>query len=382
MAHLSNKQIKNIFQGNAEGVNLTSALIHVEECSHCRSKIPFLQKTQVMDLILQDPISKKKVELELPTTRTTKPDWKNSFWNWQNPVFSYSFAALLILLFGGIGFWIFNNNQSTKDVVSLPVNQAVEKPKNEVSNVAENTPFENIASQNTNTNQSEENTLPKNREIVVPQPTPNKENEIDINSLDQREMAVNLNKLPPSLADLRSSETILRNENTEKINFSAKYPNGEIIRETQPVFKWSSVKNASSYKVTVYDENLNEIFSKEVSGTNSKVETQLQRGEKYLWQVTANVNDNGKSSTITLPPTTFRIAKTETINQVDKLKNSSQWKKVNSLFRAGLLVEAEAAVNEILRKNPKDKSALKMLNRIKTIRKNNQRTPTVTKPAQ
>ena len=210
-----------------------------------------------------------------------------------------------------------------------------------------------------------------------------KERIIDSSSLANKELALNLEEFPKPLIGLESPKVEIRSSQKRQISFSAVYPVGEVIRENQPILRWNPVKNASLYQVSVYDENYNEVYSKEVAGTSLKIETVLKRGEKFQWQVKAKLNDE-KQSKITSLPSIFRVAKDEIAGKIEKIEteNSSRWKKVELLFNEGLLSEAEKTLNEILKKSPKDKLAQRYLQKIKSLKKKNQNPPTETKPAQ
>ncbi len=375
MQHLSQKQITEILNGATQDIDLKNILLHVESCTVCQSKIPVLEKRELFNLISREPVFQQDI------VRENKASLWN--WNWQSGILKLGFASALVLIFSGLFYLSFNDKKELLNVQS-PTNINTISPT-KITNTNIISEIENIST----TNSPENTKTSTNNNEVLPQKQKKTDSilnikpQTDISWLDQKELALNLSKIPESLADLESPNVNVRGDQTLKNQLFAKYPKGEVIRENQPVLRWNSVKNATSYLVSVYDENYNELYSKVVTETSFKVENPLKRGEKYQWQVKAITFGVDKSA-ITLKPTMFRVANDETIKKIDKIatSNGMLWKKLNLQFKEGMISEAEKTLAIILSKNPKDKLAIKFLRRINSLREKTQKPPTETKPAQ
>jgi hypothetical protein len=382
MEHLSEQQINLILNGSVGGVEMKNALLHIETCVICQEKMPKLAKSDLLGIILNKPLLVKESLSEI--TQTSKP----IFWNWQSAFVKTSFAGILLLIFGSLVFWFFKTDKEI-EIVKNPNNSVIPTQINNSNNDLNsntNSVFANNSIPNENIQTVQQNTILSNKvkNSVTPKPTETPREIVpNLNLPNNDELAINLEKYPKSLVGLESPNVQIRGNNNNQNKFFVRYPIGEVIGETQPVLLWNPIENSDSYIVTVYDENYNEVYSKEVNGTSVRIETPLKRGEKYQWQVKTKLK-NAENTTLTTSPSIFRIAKTETVNKVDKIKvdNSAKFKKVEYFYKEGLLTEAEKILNEILKKNPKDKLAIKYLQQIKSVRNKTQKPPTETKPAQ
>ncbi|MCU0239382.1 MAG: DUF928 domain-containing protein [Pyrinomonadaceae bacterium] len=382
MEHLSEQQINLILNGSVGGVEMKNALLHIETCVICQEKMPKLAKSDLLGIILNKPLLVKESLSEI--TQTSKP----IFWNWQSAFVKTSFAGILLLIFGSLVFWFFKTDKEI-EIVKNPNNSVIPTQINNSNNDLNsntNSVFANNSIPNENIQTVQQNTILSNKvkNSVTPKPTETPREIVpNLNLPNNDELAINLEKYPKSLVGLESPNVQIRGNNNNQNKFFVRYPIGEVIGETQPVLLWNPIENSDSYIVTVYDENYNEVYSKEVNGTSVRIETPLKRGEKYQWQVKTKLK-NAENTTLTTSPSIFRIAKTETVNKVDKIKvdNSAKFKKVEYFYKEGLLTEAEKILNEILKKNPKDKLAIKYLQQIKNVRNKTQKPPTETKPAQ
>jgi Domain of Unknown Function (DUF928) len=380
MQHLSQKQFEGLLSGAIKGVELKNALIHAETCSVCQSKIPVLGKNDLLKLVMSDTVSEKIIDQKK----------LGSFWSfgWTVGLPKLGLASVLLIVFGGLAFWTLRTEKST---------QIAEKPK-EISNSPKaNNPENNInVVENSDVTDSiesnktpsliadEKNSLREKRPQLERKsasiPAKITKANDDLDSLENKELARNIEVYPKALNGLESPKIEFRNNDKRQTKLIAKYPVGEVVKESQPILSWNPLKNSTSYLVKVYDEDYNEIYSQEVSGTTIKIGKPLKRGEKYQWQVIANTKDNEDSKIIS-SPSIFRVANNETIAKLRK-ESKSLWKKANVYFQEGLLFNAEKTFREILKKNPQDKLAIKYLQKIQKLRNTSQKPPTETKPAQ
>ncbi len=78
-------------------------------------------------------------------------------------------------------------------------------------------------------------------------------------------------------------------------------PVGTFVEDERPTFRWRPLAGASSYEITVFDAELNEVAaSPALSGTDWKSSAQLERGKVYLWQVAATTD--GEQVVAPVPP--------------------------------------------------------------------------------
>jgi hypothetical protein len=390
MTHLSQKQIQNIINGITHGTEAKDALLHVEACSVCQLKMPALGKNDLFELINSEPNFLNESDLAVGDRglQISGSFWN---WNWNSGISKIGFAGLLLAAFAGISFWFLKDSEKAQIVINptnttnspIPVNSNPVEDNREtvVSNPdrEENRNTVEIAKDDKVPTKKQNENLPK----IVAVPKQKKEIGIDQNPLENKELALNLDPFPKPLVGLASPNVQIRGNQDKQVRISTKYPVGEVVRENQPVLRWDPVENAKSYQVSIYDENYTEIYTKQVTGANLKVETFLKRGEKFQWQVKANLNDD-KQTTVTSSPSIFSVAKDEVAGKIEKIETKSnlRWKKVELLFNEGLLSEAEKTLNEILVKDRKNKLAQKYLQKIKNLKKKTQNPPTETKPAQ
>jgi hypothetical protein len=389
MSHLSQEQIKDLLNDGAAGVDLTNTLLHFESCSICQAKMPSLSNNDLLGIITKETVFNKALPVEKKQSAKIN---SSSFWGQRrhSGVLKIGFATLLMLCFGVLAIW-FLTGKKERQFVENPTNINSFPPSNPANN-GSNSNEEQVGINNSNENQNptilgkSEKKQGKTADKFKPQSLAKNEaaqpSDSSLTRLDKQELAQNLRVAPQSLIGLESPKVIYRNSDIIKNDYSALYPVGEVIGEVQPVLRWKRVKNAASYKIVVYDENYNELFSKDVTQTSLKIEKMLKRGEKYQWQINARIR-NGENSTITLPPAIFRVAAREIIGKIKRMnsENNSEWKKANLLFSEGLLSETEKILDNILRKNPQDKFAAGFLQRIKALRKA-QTAPIETKQAQ
>jgi hypothetical protein len=73
-------------------------------------------------------------------------------------------------------------------------------------------------------------------------------------------------------------------------------------------FYWNGAQGATSYRVTVFDENGNQVASGDADAPNTNLEMDVLGGSgfSYSWQVSALVN--GQVACTTVPVTMFREA--------------------------------------------------------------------------
>ena len=170
--------------------------------------------------------------------------------------------------------------------------------------------------------------------------------------------------LPPSLREVRSgpSGTLMSDART---GFKLLTPVGVLIESAQPNLRWSALEGATSYTVTIYDSNLNEVAASEpLTTTRWAVPTALGRGRTYIWQVRA-LKDGRE---VVAPPPAgskvrFRVLEQAKVEEVERARRSyakSHLAMGMVYAEAGLLEEAAREFDALLKDNPKSPIARKL----------------------
>ncbi len=98
-------------------------------------------------------------------------------------------------------------------------------------------------------------------------------------------------EIPKIVTDLGDTQMGL----TEKKSFRLLSSGGVVVRETQPIIKWEGFEGASKYRVIVTDisndrANVADLY---VTDTQWQLETPLERGHHYTWQIIADQAGKG-----------------------------------------------------------------------------------------
>lgn len=128
-------------------------------------------------------------------------------------------------------------------------------------------------------------------------------------------------------------------------------PVAETVEPDRPVFRWTAVKGARSYRVEVYDAQFNEAArSGAVTATEWQPERPLPRGASYSWIVSAG---DVRFPQPPAPEARFRVLGAEAAAEVDTARRSgSRLLLAVVAGRHGLWREARAAVAEVAAQNP------------------------------
>lgn len=198
--------------------------------------------------------------------------------------------------------------------------------------------------------------------------------EIEPQSATEREIAALLEKTPASVASLRSNGTaVLRSSNqpqpaTSEQSFALTFPVGETVLDAQPEFRWQSVPAAKSYRISIQNSSYDEVASVTVNQPAFKLDKPLARGTIYLWRVTAKTDAGSEiiAPQPPKPPARFRVADEKTEKQIAESQKRADDKLARAalLAREGMLDSAARLLREILRENPRHKSARRLLSRV------------------
>lgn len=181
-------------------------------------------------------------------------------------------------------------------------------------------------------------------------------------------------RLPSTLAELNqvppSSASTLMGQTTDQADAEKKFrvlqPRGQIVRTTQPEFRWQPLEGATSYVVTVFQSDFSEItVSQPVTTTFWKPEKPLPGGRVLFWQVRAVTRTEERvTPSLAETPAKFQVldqALNDRLHRIEKTHANSHLTMGVLYAQAGLKEEAAAHFRALLKANPESSLAKKLL---------------------
>ncbi len=350
---------------------------HLLQCAVCRDALPAPTTEQFWSVLLDETEFDENFEAE--KISPVPSPFPTVFAFLRQPL---AWGALVLLFVAGISFLIWRG-ASEQPNSKTEVAQTVETPKTEDKLPTNETPPVSPGAETGNSNSSERNSQPQPR---LKQPQSNlpavAENSKKPEETENSELAQLIENTPPAVSSLRpNGQTTLRgntqNSNPASPAFSLFAPVGETVLEDMPEFRWEKVPNAKSYRISILDQDFNEVLTTEVSGNSFKPGKALKTGAKYLWRVEAQT-ENGKivAPLPPQPPAVFRIAPATTEIRIASLKKNENDRLKLAVFYAseGMLDSAVCTLKEVLKKNPKHKAARRLLAQVEQWKKENNAT--------
>lgn len=147
-----------------------------------------------------------------------------------------------------------------------------------------------------------------------------------------------------------------------------------VIESDRPLFQWQGLDGVATFKVTIFDENLNKIAESESVNTNQwKTNPALRRGQTYIWQVRASANNQELVAPAPgSPRVKFKVLEQAKIAEIENTKktNGKSHLVMGILYAdAGLLKEAEREFTALLKANPQSTVARRLLQSVKVTRR-------------
>lgn len=177
----------------------------------------------------------------------------------------------------------------------------------------------------------------------------------------------------PNVLDNLSSPPIKLLGTPGEDGFQLIGPLGRVVTEQRPNLKWQELKGATSYVVSVFDNNFNRVAESPLLPKPAwTLAVPLQRGQSYSWEVTA-VKD-GKEITAPVAPAPraqFRVLEADKLNTLTRLKQqrpASHLALGLTYARFGLVPEAESEFRQLVRQNPDSALAKKLLRTVQAWR--------------
>jgi hypothetical protein len=179
-------------------------------------------------------------------------------------------------------------------------------------------------------------------------------------------------KITTPLTGLAGKQGTLMGDPANKA-FRLLAPVNIVVETDRPTLRWQGLDGAASYRVTVFDENLNKVAeSDSLVATEWTATPALRRGQTYIWQVRANANN--RESVAPGPGASrvrFRVldqAKIEEIANARRAYANSHLILGLLYANAGLLDDAEREFNALLKANTQSTVARKLLGSVKSRR--------------
>ena len=182
-------------------------------------------------------------------------------------------------------------------------------------------------------------------------------------------------KLPTELQEAQRSGAaeVLLGPAEDTLRFKVLRPIGEVVADDRPNFHWQPLAKAKSYSVAIFDARLNPVLSSPpLHATEWKAARPLNRGQSYLWQVTAQLRD-GKSVSAPSPPSPeakFRILDQEKAGQITHFQKAHPESHIilGILYaQAGVLEKAKEELKLTREGDPNYGLAQKLLKNIQEI---------------
>lgn len=179
---------------------------------------------------------------------------------------------------------------------------------------------------------------------------------------------------PQVLAELNGANGTLLSEPGDGLPFHLISPLGKVVQSRTLTFRWRPLAGASSYVVTITDNQLNEVAT---SGPLTKTEwaapMPLKRGGIYSWQVTAFKDGKEVTSPVMpAPQAKFKVMDQAHYEELNRVKRAfpNYYLALGVLYtRAGLLDEAEREFQAQLKATPHSAVARKLLHSVRSMKK-------------
>lgn len=352
---------------------------HLLQCAICRDAMPVPTAEQFWSALLDETEFDENFEAE--NISPARSPFPTVFVFFRQPL---AWGTLALLFVAGISFLIWRGASELPNS-KTEVAQTVKTPKTENKLPTNENSSVPTGVEAGNSNSLEGNFQPQPR---LKQPQSNlpavAENLKKSEETENRELAQLIENTPPAVLSLRpNGQTTLRGSGNQKNSnpalpaFSLLAPVGETVLENMPEFRWEKAANARSYRISILDADFNEVLTTEVSGNRFKLDKPLKPGAKYLWRVEAQT-ESGKivAPLPPQPPAVFRVAPATAESRIAALKkNENDRLKLAGFYaKEGMLDSAACTLKEILAKNPKHKSARRLLAQVERWKKENQTT--------
>ena len=183
--------------------------------------------------------------------------------------------------------------------------------------------------------------------------------------------------LPAAPAPLGKQPEVLLGAPAGGETFALSSPVGKTVLSNRPQLRWQALKDAVSYRVTIFNANYEPVAqSPELSTPTWTPPQPLARDQVFLWQVTAfrEGKDGKDRQEIKAPVAPVPEARFKILDQTkaDEIAAARRRTPVSSLLlgllyaQAGLFDDAERELQKLAKENPQAPVAKQLLNDLRT----------------
>lgn len=358
-AHLTPEQMADYVDKHSSGEALQMVQDHLGNCEPCALAVADLRDFRneiAPSLDREYQPGAVPVQQERPRVR--------SFWrSFLSPVPAFAAAALVLLLFGVIGYLVWRAPESREEIAVVPSPSPIPStsvaptvaPPRQATYVAQLTDGSGVVSLDQQGNLSGVDNLPPAYQGLL-----------------KKALSSQRVERSSQLAGLARPQSSLMGSDSQGHEFSVLEPIGSVVMTNRPSFRWSKLEGATGYVVEVYDPQFNLVATSQQQAGNSWATT-LPRGKVYSWQVKA-IKD-GQEITSPRPPTPqakFRVLDQSRANEIGNAKRvfGTSHLTLGLLYAdAGLLREAEREFRLLRRANPNSDVARNLLRQVQGMRR-------------
>ena len=357
-AHLTLDQTADYVDRHLSGEALQMVQDHLGNCEPCALAVADLRD-------FRNEIA-PSLDREYGPAATPVKDGRpqgRSLWKWfLLPVPAFSAAALVLLLFGVIGYLVWRAPERQEELAVVPSPSPIPSPSvqptvappTQVTYVAQLTDGSGVVSLDQEGRLSGADNLPPAYQTLV-----------------KKALSSQRVERSSELEGLARPQSSLMGSDSQGNEFSILEPVGSVLITNRPAFRWSKMEGATGYVVEVYDPQFN-LVATSPPQTGNAWSTTLPRGNIYSWQVKA-IKD-GQEITSPRPPAPqakFRVLDQAKANEIANAKRAygTSHLTLGLLYAdAGLLREAEQEFRLLRRANPNSEVARNLLRQVQALR--------------
>ena len=357
-AHLTPEQTADYVDRDLSGEALQMVQDHLGNCEPCAFAVADLRDFRNEIAPSLDREYRPAAVSVHEERRKGRAFWKSFL----SPVPAFGAAALVLLLFGVIGYLVWRAPERREEIAVVPSPSPIPSPSVEptvapptqVTYVAQLTDGSGVVALDQAGNLSGADNLPPAYQSLVKQAL----------SSQRVERSTQLEGLARPQSSLMGSDS-------QGHEFSVLEPIGSVLMTNRPAFRWSNMEGATGYVVEVYDPQFN-LVANSAQQTGNSWSTTLPRGTVYTWQVKA-IKD-GQEITSPRPPAPqakFRVLDQNKANEIANAKRAygTSHLTLGLLYAdAGLLREAEQEFRLLRRANPNSEVARNLLRQVQAMR--------------
>lgn len=326
--HLSDEQLNLLHTHKMRGKSFVEALHHVQDCDHCRNRMPKRKAQEILNSIF--------IEESAPIY-AKQPALIPSFWRLLTPLT----VGVLLLILGGATFLVIRNGQKQESIAQTDNPISAEKP---------------IINQNAETTE-------KFAELNQTQPT------VESTSKDKMPQKVKIEKEKLHQLLTKTPQTV---SSLHAANDSRKLPKhilNAVVQNSKIRLVWAKIKDAVHYEIAIFDKTYQEIARQTVSTNSFQLEESVKKEQKYFWKLIA-YNAYGepileeKASNIG----TFQV-KNKQVQELEKTEknNADNLAVLNFMIEKGMLQEAKSKLQILSSQNPKNAQIKRLTKKVDNL---------------